>query len=221
MGDFVHRVFFLSIGYSFYSPLTLGFLATTKGTIPGLLGIRKRWRTEPCANPITSRTMIKIIIYVDVKEKVKKKEKLCATFWYPISFYTQLYIAWKKKRRYIVLTLTLASVRFVHMAISSLVLMSGYRFLVNVASSSWSCCEVKWVLCLLCLFVFLLFFMLVSLTSSATTPTPGSIPSVFMPVVPIVSVRPVRIITCYALYTLYPRWHTKHNFLKNKFHKVK
>lgn len=77
------------------------------------------------------------------------------------------------------------------MAISSLVLMSGYRFLVKVASSSWSCCEVKWVLCLLCLFVFLLFLMFASLPSSATTPTPVSIPSVFIPVAPIVSTRPV------------------------------
>jgi len=78
------------------------------------------------------------------------------------------------------------------MAISSLVLMSGYRFLVNVASSSWSCCEVKCVLCLLCLFVFLLFLMLASLPSSVTTPTPVSKPSVFIPVAPIVSTRPVR-----------------------------
>lgn len=45
------------------------------------------------------------------------------------------------------LTLTLASVRLVHMAISSRVLISGYRFLVNVASNSCNCCEVKWVLC--------------------------------------------------------------------------
>lgn len=115
------------------------------------------------------------------------------------------YSRYVEKRRYFVLTLTLASVRFVHMAISSLVLMSGYRFLVNVASSSWSCCEVKCVLCLLCLFVFLLFFILVSLTSSATTPTPGSMPSVFMPVAPIVSVRPVRIIVSYAMSRLYTR----------------
>ena len=38
------------------------------------------------------------------------------------------------------------------MDISSLVDMSGYLFLANKASSSWSCWEVKWVLCLRCLF---------------------------------------------------------------------
>ena len=37
------------------------------------------------------------------------------------------------------LTRTLGSVRLVHMLISSLVDMSGYRFLVNSASSSCSC----------------------------------------------------------------------------------
>ena len=41
------------------------------------------------------------------------------------------------------LTLTLGSVRLVHMDISSLVDMSGYLFLANKASSSWSCWEVK------------------------------------------------------------------------------
>ncbi len=63
-----------------------------------------------------------------------------------------------------VLTLTLASVRLVHMAISSRVLMSGYRFRAKVASSSWSCWEVKWVRCLRCRFLFLEFL----------SPTPSS-----------------------------------------------
>lgn len=51
-----------------------------------------------------------------------------------------------------VLTRTRASVRLVHTAISSLVLMSGYRFLWKVASSSCSCWLVKWVRCRLCFF---------------------------------------------------------------------
>lgn len=62
------------------------------------------------------------------------------------------------------LTLTLASVRFVHIAISSLVLMSGYRFRANVASSSCNCCEVKCVRCRLWrLFVLLLLCWLLEL----------------------------------------------------------
>lgn len=44
------------------------------------------------------------------------------------------------------LTLTRASVKLVHMAISSRVLMSGYRLRLNVCSNSWSCCDVKCVL---------------------------------------------------------------------------
>lgn len=71
------------------------------------------------------------------------------------------------------LTLTLASVRFVHMAISSLVDISGYRFLAKVASSSCSCCEVKCVRCLLCLLFFLSFFS----PSSPPPPPPSSPPS--------------------------------------------
>lgn len=51
-------------------------------------------------------------------------------------------------------TRTLASVRFVHTAISSLVLISGYRFLWKVASSSCSCWLVKWVRCRRCFFFF-------------------------------------------------------------------
>ena len=49
------------------------------------------------------------------------------------------------------LTLILGSVKLVHIAISSLTLMSGYRFLVKRASSSWSCWEVKCVRCRRCL----------------------------------------------------------------------
>ncbi len=45
----------------------------------------------------------------------------------------------------LLLTLILGSERLVHMEISSLVLMSGYRFLVKSASNSCSCAEVKWV----------------------------------------------------------------------------
>lgn len=52
-------------------------------------------------------------------------------------------------------TLTRASDKFVHMAISSLVVMSGYRFLLKVASSSANCCDVKCVLCRLCRLPFL------------------------------------------------------------------
>lgn len=47
-------------------------------------------------------------------------------------------------------TLTRASVRLVHMAISSRTAISGYRFLENIASSSWSWYEVKCVRCLRC-----------------------------------------------------------------------
>lgn len=43
------------------------------------------------------------------------------------------------------LTLTRASVRFVHMAISSRVDISGYRFRLNVCSNSCNCCDVKCV----------------------------------------------------------------------------
>lgn len=49
------------------------------------------------------------------------------------------------------LTRTRASVSPVHMAISSRVAMSGYRFLAKVDSSSCNCWEVKCVLCRLCL----------------------------------------------------------------------
>lgn len=63
----------------------------------------------------------------------------------------------KKKNRE--LTLTLASVKFVHMAISSRVDISGYRFRWNVCSNSCNCCDVKCVLCRLCLLFFLSFFV--------------------------------------------------------------
>lgn len=57
------------------------------------------------------------------------------------------------------LTLTLASVRFVHMAISSRVDMSGYRFRLKVCSSSCSCCDVKWVRWRRCRLFFLSFLV--------------------------------------------------------------
>ena len=57
-----------------------------------------------------------------------------------------------KKECFFVFTLTRGSVKFVHMAISSRVLMSGYRLRVKVASSSCNCCDVKWVLCRRCRF---------------------------------------------------------------------
>lgn len=66
-----------------------------------------------------------------------------------LNLWLVLYIHNEKKPR---LTLTRGSVRFVHIAISSRVLISGYRFRVKVASSSWSCCDVKWVLWRRCLF---------------------------------------------------------------------
>ena len=46
------------------------------------------------------------------------------------------------------------------MAISSRVLMSGYRFLENKASNSCNCCDVKWVLCLLWRLSLMLFLLL-------------------------------------------------------------
>ena len=56
------------------------------------------------------------------------------------------------------LTLTLGSVRLVHIAISSRTLISGYRFLVKRASSSCNCWLVKWVRWRRCLLLFLSFF---------------------------------------------------------------
>lgn len=44
-----------------------------------------------------------------------------------------------------VLTRTRASVKLVHIAISSRVDISGYRFRLNVCSNSCNCCDVKWV----------------------------------------------------------------------------
>ena len=61
------------------------------------------------------------------------------------------------------LTLIRGSDREVHMAISSRVLMSGYLFLANSASNSWSCCEVKWVRCRLWRLSFTLFLLLLLL----------------------------------------------------------
>lgn len=66
-------------------------------------------------------------------------------------------VSWENK-----LTRTLASVRFVHIAISSLVLMSGYRFLAKVASSSCNCWEVKCVRWRRWRFLFCLFFSSIS-----------------------------------------------------------
>ena len=63
------------------------------------------------------------------------------------------------------LTLILGSVNEVHMAMSSLVLMSGYLFLAKRASNSCSCCEVKCVLCLLCRLSLTLFLLLLALMS--------------------------------------------------------
>ena len=64
-----------------------------------------------------------------------------------------------------ILTLILGSVNEVHMAMSSLVLMSGYLFLAKRASNSCSCCEVKCVLCLLCRLSLTLFLLLLALMS--------------------------------------------------------
>ena len=61
------------------------------------------------------------------------------------------------------LTLIRGSEREVHMAISSRVLMSGYLFLANSASNSWSCCEVKCVRCRLWRLSFTLFLLLLLL----------------------------------------------------------
>lgn len=66
--------------------------------------------------------------------------------------------------------LILGSVSEVHMAMSSLVLISGYLFLAKSASNSCSCCEVKCVLCLLwrlSLTLFLLLLALMSFVSSS------------------------------------------------------
>ena len=60
------------------------------------------------------------------------------------------------------LTLILGSVKLVHIAISSRVLISGYRFRVNKASNSCNCCEVKWVRCLRFPFAFVLLLLLLS-----------------------------------------------------------
>lgn len=61
--------------------------------------------------------------------------------------------SWKR-----LLTLTRASVKLVHMAISSRVLISGYRLRLNVCSNSCSCCDVKCVLWRRCRLFFLSFF---------------------------------------------------------------
>lgn len=71
------------------------------------------------------------------------------------------------------LTLTLASVKLVHIAISSLVLISGYLLRAKVASNSCNCWLVKWVRCRLCRFAFLSF--LLSSPSPASTPVTTSV----------------------------------------------
>lgn len=80
-----------------------------------------------------------------------------------------------------VLTLTRASVRLVHMAISSRVDMSGYLFLEKVASSSWSCWEVKCVRCRRCRFPGLAFPPRPDPPSLPSSPPPSS---VLIPVTP-------------------------------------
>lgn len=72
------------------------------------------------------------------------------------------------------LTRTLASVKFVHIAISSRVDISGYRFLLNVCSNSCNCCDVKWVRCRRCRLFFLSFFV-----SSVVTMGSSWMPEVF------------------------------------------
>lgn len=72
------------------------------------------------------------------------------------------------------LTRTLASVKFVHIAISSRVDISGYRFLLNVCSNSCNCCDVKCVRCRRCRLFFLSF-----LVSSAVTIGSSWMPEVF------------------------------------------
>lgn len=69
------------------------------------------------------------------------------------------------------LTLTRASDKLVHMAISSLVDISGYRFRANVASNSCNCWDVKCVRCRLWRFVFF-----PSLSSESLAPTTDDTP---------------------------------------------
>ena len=78
---------------------------------------------------------------------------------------------WVIRMRLNGLTLTRASVRLVHMAISSRVDISGYRFLLNVCSNSCNCCDVKCVRCRLCRLFFLSFFVssLATICSSCIT----------------------------------------------------
>ena len=69
------------------------------------------------------------------------------------------------------LTRILGSVKLVHIAISSRVLISGYLFRVKSASSSCNCWDVKWVRCLrlplaFVLLLFPLFLLLIGLVSA-------------------------------------------------------
>ena len=77
-------------------------------------------------------------------------------WWAKLEKAVHTFIVWE-------LTLIRGSEREVHMAISSRVLMSGYLFLANSASNSWSCCEVKWVRCRLWRLSFTLFLLLLLL----------------------------------------------------------
>lgn len=77
------------------------------------------------------------------------------------------------------LTLTRASVKLVHIAISSLVDISGYRFLLNVCSNSCNCCDVKCVLCRRCL-LFFLSFLVSSVATIESSCKPVFVFSVFI-----------------------------------------
>ena len=77
-------------------------------------------------------------------------------WWAKLEKAVHTFIVWE-------LTLIRGSEREVHMAISSRVLMSGYLFLANSASNSWSCCEVKCVRCRLWRLSFTLFLLLLLL----------------------------------------------------------
>lgn len=81
----------------------------------------------------------------------------------------KLFVRHRRELHQLSLTLTRGSGSLVNRPISSLVDISGYRFLMNKASSSWSCWDVKCVLCRL----WRLFFF-PSLSSALFTPTTPS-----------------------------------------------
>ena len=79
----------------------------------------------------------------------------------PPTRFCSLYFKWVELNIFTTsskLTLTWYSVRLVHITISSLMLISGYRFLVKSASNSCNCWLVKWVRLRRWLLLFLLFF---------------------------------------------------------------